>query len=224
MYIYGRVGPVAGGRPQLRQWTLTGDTAMKILIPTCILIFVLASAAGAVVDPSTNRMSIFFDTSADTFEVQATPFQVVPAYVILTNPDFTTLEGYEFAYEIEGSQMVAGQELRGPKPLLDVSTVGTVVQQLGVPWATTAATVLAEIQVLVLDSDPIAFTLHGTEPNTIDTWVGPVVWVDRKALAIQTTFWDSLAGRPGICAAINNTDPHLPTDEASWGTVKSLYR
>jgi len=196
---------------------------MKNLPLILALLVLLATAAGAVVDPDTNRMSIYFDTDATIYELHVSPYQVVSAYVVLTRPDFPSLHGYEFSYEITGNQTVVEQIAYGPKPLLDVGTIGTVTQMLGVPYATTEATVLMEIQVFLLDANAVLFKLLGPENDTIPGWNGPLTWVESKPLAIQTTFLDPNGNEPGICAAINASDPQ-PTVEAAWGDVKSLYR
>ena len=199
----------------------------KVLVGlTALLVIGAASTVSAVVDPNPNRMSIYFDLEADVYEYTTAPYVTVPVYILLTNPSFAFLYGYEVGVDVEGNYMLAGTDLNGDGPI----TVGCLiigdgcVVGLAGPLATSDATLIVTLRIFLMDSDPIRFTLHGTIPSTVGNPGVPAVLLDGDViLPTYPSVWDEVNGEPGVCAAINGTV--LSADEATtWDGIKSIYR
>ncbi len=191
---------------------------LVILVLACLL---LANVAFAVVDPDTNSMGFYFDANADIFELASGPYITVQVNVILTNPDFGVLNGYEFGYNIVGNYMLSGTTLMGVGPIDVGGSLGNHIVGLGAPMPTTPATILCILQVLLLDTNPVAFTLFGAVPSSIPGSNLPAVLLAGDVITSIGT--SSFVGDPLVNAYINGTGV-VAVEEVSWGQVKSVYR
>ncbi len=90
-------------------------------------------------------------------------------YLILCNPSFEFLHGWEGGVDFEGSALVLGAiyynfvGYQGP--------LSNVIVGYGTPYQTTTATPLVAFEVLYLDSElePVGFYVHGSIPSSIDS-------------------------------------------------------
>ncbi len=191
-----------------------------------LMLTLLASSAFAVVDDSTNSMGIYFDMNADTYEFAAAPYAIYPAYVMLTNPDFGAVYGYEFGYDIQpaGAFTVTGTVLAGNGPIDVGGGAGNHIVGLASPMATSEATLIATLNIFVLNADPISFELKGAVPNSIIGSKAPAVLMEGDAImatGLSAGFAED--GSTQICAYINGAGV-VATDEVSMDAVKALYR
>ncbi len=183
----------------------------------------VASVASAVVDPDVNSMGIYFDANADVFETTAA-VGFCPTHIMLTNCEFAAVDGYEFGYVIEGAHMVSGTGLMGSGPIDVGGGPGNHIVGLAAPLATGNAVILTTLTIFVMDANPIAITLTGATPNSLEGSVTPNVVVGGdQLLSCGFSAWDAVAGGPGVAAIINGTGV-IAVDDASWDGVKSLYR
>ena len=197
---------------------------MKKLVVLVLVSLMVASVASAVVDPDTNSMGMYFDVNADVFEFASAAFVMVPVNVIVTNPDFDAIFGYEFGYEIVGNHMVSGTTLMGTGPIDVGGGPGNHIVGLASPLATSEATIITTLQIFVMDALPIHFTLFGAIPNSVVGSNTPAVLLANDViLATGVSAWDEAMGEPVVCAMINDTGV-VATDKASWDGVKSMYR
>jgi hypothetical protein len=179
---------------------------MKKLVVLLLASLFVVNVASAVVDPDTNSMGFYMDANADLYEFATAPYVIVPVNVILTNPDFEALFGYEFGYQIVGNHMVSGTALRGTGPIDVGGGPGNHIVGLAAPMATTPATILATLSIFVLDANPISFTLFGATPNSVVGSNTPAVLLAGDViLKTGVSAWDEAAGAPGICAYINGS-------------------
>ena len=148
---------------------------MKKIFLMVPVLAMFASPAWAIADPCPNDMSIYFDTNADVYEFATSPYVIVPSYVILTNPDFDALSGYEFGYDIVGNYIVSNVDLVGAHGIDPTLVDGNVIAGLATPLPTAAATLLCTLSVFVMDWNPISFTLHGAMPNSVEGSYLPAV-------------------------------------------------
>jgi len=187
-----------------------------------LMMSLFATSAFAVVDDAVNSMGIYFDLDADVYEATGPQYVPFNAYVMLTNPDFGGLFGYEFNFEVIGNCSVTGVALSGTGPI-DVGT-GCYIVGLAAPLATSPATVLATISVFPMSADPISFELMGALPNSIVGSTVPALLLEGDAI-IPAGLSAGLTeeGDTQICAYYNGAGV-VATDEASWDEVKSLYR
>lgn len=195
---------------------------MKKKLLFVLLILLVHASTYAVVDPEPNRMSIYFDTNADTWTVWTTQFSIVPFHIILTNPDFAALYGYEFGFDVDGNATIMSVTLYGDG-IIDVGGNPTNhIIGLSGPMPTAPATVLATVQVFLLDPLPTYLTLEAAQPSSVYTNTPAVLLANDEILPIRPSAWDTSAGAPLVCAMIN--DGEFAVDEATWDQVKALYR
>jgi hypothetical protein len=200
-----------------------GETmkSLSILLMASVL---AATCAFAVVDPDTNSMGFYFDTNADVFEMASSPYINVSAYVILTNPDFGSLFGYEFGYSIMGNHMVSGTMLAGVGPIDVGGMAGNHIVGLAAPMPATPATILCTLSIFLLDTMPVSFTLTGASPGSVSGVNLPSVLLAGDviiSIGLSSGLEDGV--NPVPCAFINATGI-VATETASWGQIKSLYR
>lgn len=201
---------------------MKGSVAMCWRVSILLIVLTWAATASAIVDPAPDHMGIYFDTSADVYEISSGP-GLVPAYVVLTYPTFDSIDGYEFSYEILGSPLVARVDLAGENRIDLVAKEGRHRVQLPEPMEVGEATVLATVNLFVLDLRCVGLILGGLEPRTVDGMAYPAVRVDGALHPIGLPFGFDEAGQPQICAQLNCIIVD-PVEEATWDQVKSLYR
>ena len=209
---------------------------MKIAIPILLLSICCASAVLGVIDPCPNDMGIYFDLNADVYECTAPLYMIMPTYVILTQPDFDTLIGFEFSYEMTGNAVITETTFAGSEPTDASETAYNHIVSLASPLPTGNATLLATASVFIFDADPIAFTLRGAEPNSIDGSSLPAVVLPGDELRIiGLSAWDRWTLEPATCAILNGVGVPLSTlrqdclldvstDPITWDAIKSMYR
>jgi hypothetical protein len=191
---------------------------MKKLVVLLGLAMFMATSAFAVVDPDTDMMGIYWDANADMPCTAAVTYPV-NMYIILTNPSVETIGGFECAFTIEGAMQpyLLGAVL--PANALDVAAgFQNFIVGLGTPLNTTEATVLATISVLNAAGMDLDFYLHQASPPSIDG-VLPVIVSDSVLMTLGTS---SLPG--SVTAHMGSNCTVVATEDASWDSVKSLYR
>ncbi len=192
---------------------------MKKLLVLLLGGLLAANVAFAVLDPDANSMGIYFDLNADVVEAVGPMFGQFSAHVILTNPDFPALDGYEFGYIMGGNSMVMGTTLMGLGPSDFGGFPGNHIVALGGPMPTSPATNLCTLLILPMDLLPIYFYLGGAQPNSIPGSILPAVFDGSVIMPIGlSTVW------PNDVSAIYNGTGVVTTEQASWGGVKALYR
>ena len=197
---------------------------MKTIVVALLAGCVIANGAFAIVDPDDISMGIYFDANADVFEISSAPYVMVSAHIILTNPTFPVLYGYEFGYTIYGNHMVSGTNLWGTGPFDVGGGPGNHIVGLAAPLATNTATKLCTLTLFILDANPIALTLAGSIPNDVPGSNLPAVSLAGDGiLPIGLSAGLDGAGNPMVSAYINGFGV-VASEQASWGQVKSLYR
>ncbi len=195
---------------------------MKSKLLFLLLSLLVASTSFAVVDPVPDHIGFYFDLSADYYNIRVEPFTTVPAHVIVTLPHFDALYGYEFGFQIEGSHIVTNVMLMGTGPIDVGGAPGNHIVGLAAPIVTSEATLLATVNVFVLDGGEVLLTMTGATPNSVpESNMPAVLLAGDEILPVDNpcTFPD---GTSYPCAVINPAP--FATDEATWGAVKSIYR
>ncbi len=192
---------------------------MKKLI-VLLMVMVMATSAFAIVDPDDDMMGLYFDMNADNPEVMgALPYSTNVMYLVITNPSFDALYGFEAGYTMEGPGQVLSTVFANPQAL-NVGTADNMIVGYGSPSVTTPVTLLATISVLYMSStnEAVSFTLHGTNPSSVD----PMYPVVLLANGIESGY--GLSAADGPAAGINLVESVVATDEVTFGGIKSLYR
>ena len=76
--------------------------AMLIACVACAL------PARATVDPDVDQIGVYFDLSADEVCLEVAPYSIFSAYLIITNPSATEVQGIEFGICVDGAVTNAG--------------------------------------------------------------------------------------------------------------------
>lgn len=196
---------------------------MKKLVVMLLASLFVANVALAVVDPDENMMGIYFDMDADSYCMPVGPYAPFDAYVMLTNPNFPAVYGYEFGFEVVGNMLFSGVGLAGTGPIDVGGGVGNHIVGLGAPLAAAPATLLATLTLIPLDTMPITFDLFGATPASIGDGSLPVILLENSGIATMGLS----TGIGNVNAILNYDGPCediVAADEASWDAVKSLYR
>jgi hypothetical protein len=181
-----------------------------------------ASTAFAVIDQDPNMLGLYFDLTADTNCMQDVgQNDMVMAYVMLTNPTFEELHGFEFGYDVTGNAMVINTALANPQAL-DVGSLGNHIVGFGSPTICTEATLLVTLTVLYMDSAmaPVSFDLGDSYPSSNDLGLPTLLLADSVLMPVGFSTMDgsNVAVINGLCEDV------VATDKASFDSVKSLYR
>ncbi len=201
----------------------------KLLFALCALatLAIMVPVPGFAQTEYNGVMGIYFDTDALVYETTSAAFVMVPTHIMLTEYTLAAVHGYEFGYEIAGNHMVSGTTLMGEGPIDVGGEPGNHIVGLNAPMAAVGPTILTTLTIFVMDELPIAFTLKGAEPNSgAPGATNPNVVAPPGDILVATYLSASDPGDPSvpaICAYINGTGV-IAADEASWDSVKSLYR
>jgi hypothetical protein len=184
----------------------------------------VASMAYGVADPDVNSMGIYFDLNADVYEGALPVYAPTPVYVILTNPDFDAIYGYEFGYIANtGGALFSGIAFAGTGPIDVGGAAGNHIVGLGAPMTTSPATLIATLTYIFLGATEVSWTLTGSTPNSTAGSVLPNVLLANDFILPVGLSAGLVDGVPQVCA-IGNGAGVVAVDEASWDAVKSLYR
>ena len=213
---------------------------MKKLV-VLLLATLVATSAAAVVDPDPDMMGIYFDRNADLNGICQpvnVPFMV---YAVVTNTTAQGIDAYEFSYEMvvpAGSEgllfRLSNNIADGAAPGVDLresaALGGDHIVGLATPLPASPAVIVHSWQYMVLGNFPVYVYLRAA---SVPSLPGGFAVVQDIATGLMTV--GQATGGPDIPVATINSascsDPEDPgpefpvaTEDASWGSVKSLYR
>lgn len=195
---------------------------MKKLLMLLVASLLVASSAFAVIDQDADMMGVYFDLSADTACVTgAAPYSTIPTYVMVTNPSFAALYGFEFGYSFEGSVINLSSTINASGPI-NVGAGNNFIVGYGAPTMTSEATLLVTFQILYTDTTmgPVYFNLGPSNPSSNDLGLPTLLLVNSALLPVG---YSSIDGQH--CAIINGVcEDVVATDNVTFDSVKSLYR
>lgn len=195
---------------------------MKKLGILLLASLMFATTAFAVVDQDPNMLGLYFDLTADTNCMDGVgQNDMVTAYVMLTNPTFDELFGFEFGYDVLGNAVVIQTVMANPQSL-DIGSNGNHIVGFGTPTLCTEATLLTTLTLMYLDGGmaPVSFNLGDTYPSSNDLGLPTLLLADSVLMPVGYSTMD------GTNAAIINgvCEDVVATDQATFDSVKSLYR
>lgn len=190
-----------------------------------LLVLLWAGSAGAVVDPDADQMGIYFDTTANEVCRSVPPTDVFDAYIIYTRPTLTSIRGFECSFRMDPS---SGSDIF----LLDraVAANGVDLGDVNVdranflvgfydPLPTTEATVLVHLTLLTTAYIQADFYLEPAIPASLDSAYPLVVAEDFSLLQV------GYSAPEGPSATVNGSPCDVvATDEATWDSIKAMYR
>lgn len=208
---------------------------MKSIIALSALMVVLSGAAIAdPVDPEPNGIGIYFDEGAGpgTYCEMAPMGTQLTAYLCLTRASHQSgFTAWECLLESSVPGAFTGFSIRGDA--VNTATEPEFVVDLGTPLPYQLSTVLMDITIEVVWDWPI-----GMRPLAVSSPRGPVGNLPAYEVAAEPGVFYPLqppfgleggAGSdPNWCAGINDdtclNGPQVAVEDATWGTLKALYR
>ncbi len=203
---------------------------MKKLV-VLLLATLVATSAFAVIDPDPDMVGIYFDVTADVHQLMTGPSIPFMAYFIATNPTPAEINAYEFGFSnvvpagMEGMLfMLSSSMANGVVSGVDVGTHdplgGDYIVGLASALPATEATVLHSWQYMLLAEIPVEMYLFQSSKPSIDG-VYPVLQDANGSILYQV---GQSTGGPDTPVAVVNTETPIAVDNASFGSVKSLFR
>jgi hypothetical protein len=203
---------------------------MKKLV-VLLLASLVATSAFAVLDPDPDMMGIYFDTNADNNCLTSPSGVPFSAYLILTNTTAPAINAYELGLTVvvpagleaslfRLSSTIANGAISG----VDVGTNGPLggdfIVGLAGPLPAQPALILHAFQYLPFAPMSIEFFLGASSAPSIPGDF-PVVQNANGSILMQV---GQSTGGPDNAVATVNTGCVVGVEEASFGSVKSLFR
>jgi hypothetical protein len=206
---------------------------MKKLV-VLLLASLVATSAFAVIDPDPDMIGIYFDTNADNNCLPAQPASVpFNAYLVLTNTTAPAINAYELGYDLtvpagmEGmlfrlSSVIAAGAVSGVNVGNETNILsGDLIVGLAASLPGNPAVVLHSWQYMLLAAMPVEFVIHQSSAPSIPG-VYPVVQNAIGSILMQVG--QSTGGPDFPVATVNTAECVVGVEEASFGSVKSLFR
>ena len=198
----------------------------KLVVLLCLACLVFASGAIAQIDPDEDRIGVYFDTGATIYCIDYPAGGPQPAYLCLTNPSYLgadgeAVSGWECNLEITEGVFILEVDISNG---VNVGTPPDFIVGLVTPLPWSPVIVLATAQIGVFTLNPINFTLHPASPSSFDPPSPGYAAGDDPGLLIPLGY---SAGGEVVCAGINDPECEstvVPTEDATWGGVKSMYK
>ncbi len=188
---------------------------MLIILP----VLLVATSSLAIVFPESDRMGLYFDPFADVFCVEgATPYSQHLLYLMLTNPTFDALYGFEAGITIVGDALVLETTFFNPEAL-NVGDNTNMIVGFGSPTVTSSITPLATMTLLYTSVifAPVSIDLLGSEPSSLDPLYPVVLLADSELRSLETSLGASPEGAINVfCWA--------PVEASTLDHIKALYR
>lgn len=214
------VGAVQGSRPSWGFfWLFLGEIIMRNLI-TLIIAMLIASPSSANIETGENMMGFYFDEEANVTTIWNAPSTSWHTmYMILVNPTFDILNGFEVGYTIVGDGMILLTTFHHPV-MEDVGSPGNHIISIGSPMPMLQVNVLMTLTVFYMDADaddPLAFFIHGTTPSSLDPDYPTALIEGFELISLGISTWD------GYSSVIYG-DGIVSTNNQTLDSLKTLYR
>lgn len=208
---------------------------MKKLV-VLLLATLVASSAFAVVDPDPNGIGVYFDTNADDNCLMIGASIPFNAYLILTNTTAPTVSAYEVGYinvvpaGMEGmlfrlastiaNGAVSGLDLGDSSNILE----GDHIVGLAAPLVASEATVLHAWQFMLLSPAVTMEMFISSASQSSIPGIYPVILNADDSTLFQAYHSSGLEGDMAVAKVNMGEDCVVSVEEASFGSVKSLFR
>lgn len=200
---------------------------MKKLV-VLLLATLVASTAFAQIDPDSDMMGIYFDVGATSNCTDAAPSVPFFAYLCVTNSTAEAINAYELGKSVVGANgaifMLASNIANGVASGVNVGTElpesGDLIVGLATPLPTAGGvTIVHSWQYLLLAPATLDMFIGASSAPSLPGGLPVVQGTDTGLMTVGTS-----TGDPSIPVATVNGDCVVAVEDASWGSVKSLYR
>jgi hypothetical protein len=191
------------------------------------MVSLMATSAFAVADGDPDMLGVYFDVNADPYAININANMPFFAYVMITNPSASEVHGLEFGYDVvppagsEGSIFRLANNL--PAGSVDLGNnddllSGDYVVGLASPLVGGPATTFVTWQFMLLVPMSVDIFLGPSSVESIDDGL-PAYEIGGSILPLGL----STGGTSVPVAVVNGIGP-VAVEEASFGSVKSLFR
>ena len=198
---------------------------MKKLIMSLILVTLLFGF-GQVFAQEDNLLGLYFDPYGDLDCIEAAglaPFSMIDLHLILKNPTFEVLRGFEMSLDIEGPAIIVDWEFPEGHDGLNFGYPGNFI--IGyMDWLPMEEiNILMTFSVLYMstDSEGVCFLIGGSDPSSLDPLYPTLAYSDDGLVSANVN-----NGIDGACTARISETPcsTVATQSQTWDSLKSLYR
>lgn len=192
-----------------------------LTIMTALLVLLTASLAFAL---DSDLIGLYFDPLGDMDCLDAhdlvpyTPFEM---YLVLKNPSFDELHGFESGLTIEGPVMYLGGLFTNPQAL-NVGHWDNIIAGFGAPSIMEPINILFTFSFIYTSTsfEPVCFKLHGVQPSSLDPVFPTLLLADGELMSVMMNY-----GPDAECTAWIQDGPcGVPTTARTWDSLKTLYR
>lgn len=199
---------------------------MKNFVTAAFLLTLILGVGNAVaqLDPDEDGIGIYFDPCAC---VNCVPMEPGPqqGYVVITHPTAQQagVGGWEAKIWVEGPGVITGMTFQGNA--INFTAAPEYFVGIQIPLYNPfmyPAVIVATVDFLLLDDlQPLQWYIDGVYRHSLPERVPAYLDGDDYNIIIPL---QQPTGGPTIPVATINGECAVPTSEASWGDVKSLYR
>ena len=198
-----------------------------------ILMVLWATVAHAVLDPEPDGLGVCFTPDANTSDATPGLFMPFAMYVVLINPTFPQLHGWQAAVREADTDVL--YVLSSSIPGDGINSGSGLQFSVGydVPRPTSTVTVLASMQVMQvrLVTQSTCLILTGIDQPAIPD-ERPLVWREPghpTVVRVSSPFHNAVAATINEGARIPESPPSrcsfvVDVAQQTWGALKSLYR
>ncbi|HPF34896.1 MAG TPA: hypothetical protein P5571_06410 [Candidatus Krumholzibacteria bacterium] len=190
-----------------------------------VLLLLVSTSVGAVVDPAPDKVGLYFDETGDRVCEEAWDvFTFFSARILLTHPTMDAVAGFDATLHSADGELLFLDPAPGPGG--EITVDGNAIHvRFPTPLPTREATLLAEVDLVYMDGDECLY-LAG-----VDGAAWPrLLLADGTAVEVEPTSFlgNGVEAVLGVCATIIG-EP-LPCEVAvankrvSWGGLKARYR
>ncbi len=192
---------------------------MKKILLTLVATLVMTSSAFAVMNPDDDIMGMYWDTDAnDNCAISYSGVSLL--YIIMTNPTFDYLYGFECGFDIEATNVpyILGATFANSQALDVAAGFQNFIVGFGAPTTCSEATLLVSLEIGNFSGVDLNFFLHESNPASIEGNLPVVLKVDDELVQLGTSTL------PGSITAYMSPNCGVATVNSSWDSVKSMYR
>lgn len=186
--------------------------------------FLILMVAGAAFAQESNIMGLYFDPLGDVDCLDTNeliPFESFDMHLILKNPSFDGLFGFEAGFTGTGDYQVLSVVVHSAfDPYIGL--FDNIIIGFGTPVVMEEINLLATYQAMYtgIPGGEVCFILHGSDPAQLDPLFPTLLTGEQELIAAAVNH-----GSDGTCTAILADGPCIvATTIHTWDSLKTLYR
>ncbi len=185
---------------------------------------IILMVAGSAFAQEADLLGLYFDPLGGTNCLDSSfvqPFSQFELYLVLKNPSFAELLGFEAGLHLVGNSIILQTIIPGGPNIIPIVPENIIVEFVGGPMIMEDINVLATFTVLYTSiGEEVCFELHGSQPSSLDSGLPALLTGDEEIIPAQVNYWNN-----GDCSALISEGPCVvATAVHTWDSLKTLYR